>query len=415
MRRPALWTLLLASSLIACSGGDDDNNATNNDSPGMDQGADASEDAPDMDASGDDMTAEVDQAGEQDMTLEAVDPLTLSPSDDGLYEVGYRSFEHTYTPAEGAPARTIVINVWYPTRDTEGKRPRYLGLFASKAAWEDASLASSPWPDGDYPVHLHSHGNQGYPGAEAPLLYHFARHGWVVVAPDHTNNTFKDHKDPRPMPLYYHRPLDLRAALDAVEDLPADDPLAGKLATDEVFLSGHSFGGWTTWLGAGATFDADAIAEKCAQSEQEGGGGCSELDVQIFAQDMREPRAVAGMPTAGTLGPEWSGEDGLKSAAIPILAMTGDEDPSMDADKAQRQWERSEGADVTWIQIQGGCHETFSLGNCPNLDGARGDAIVQTYGMAFARRHVLGDDSEEIAAILDGSATVDEAAAFQKR
>lgn len=356
--------------------------------------------------------ADMDDAGDMgNEDMEATlpeDPLSLDILEPGPYGIGYRHFEVTYTPAPGGPERTIGVNLWYPTLDTSGERPRYLGLFREReAVFVDASVAPSIYEDGKFPVHLHSHGNQGYAAAEAPLLFHFVTHGWVIVAPDHTNNTSVDHKDPRPMPLYYSRPLDLRTALDAAANLEDGDPLAGKLVTDRVFLSGHSFGGWTTWLGAGATFDAARVEEQCAGNIEAGGPGCTEADLEVFASDLSEPRAVAGLPTAGTLGENWSATDGLKSAGIPMLMLTGDEDSSMTAEAAELQWMRSEGLEAGWVQIEGGCHETFSLGNCPNMPAAEGDYIVRAYGLAFARRHVLGDEGAQVTGILDGSVEVD--------
>ena len=409
--------ILILTGVFGCSRGDGDSEDMNMMSS-RDQGSDDMSEG-DMNpvadmteqedlASPDDMGEDLDMREEDMAVALPEDPLSLDILEPGPYGIGYRHFEVTYTPAPGGPERTIGVNLWYPTLDTTGERPRYLGLFREReAVFVDASVAPSIHEDGKFPVHLHSHGNQGYAAAEAPLLFHFVTHGWVIVAPDHTNNTSVDHKDPRPMPLYYSRPLDLRTALDAAANLEDGDPLAGKLVTDRVFLSGHSFGGWTTWLGAGAKFDAARVEEQCSNNIDAGGPGCTQADLEVFASDLSEPRAVAGLPTAGTLGENWSASDGLKSASIPMLMLTGDEDSSMNAEAAELQWSRSEGLDAGWVQIEGGCHETFSLGNCPNMPAAEGDYIVRAYGLAFARKHVLGDDGEQATGILDGSIEVD--------
>jgi hypothetical protein len=41
------------------------------------------------------------------------------------------------------------------------------------------------------------------------------------------------------------------------------------------------------------------------------------------------------------------------------------------------------------------------------MPAAEGDYIVRAYGLAFARKHVLGDDGEQATGILDGSIEVD--------
>ena len=284
----------IAASLVAtaCSGGDD--GAANNADP-----ADMSSPAQDMpEGDAPDRDAPVDE----DMR-EGVDPLSLSVTDDGPFQVGWRTYEHTYQPRPDGPERTITVNLFYPTEATDGAPARYFDLLADRTAFRDAPLADSIYDGGTYPVQLHSHGHTGYAGAEGPWLFHFVRHGWVVVAPEHTNNTLFDNVSPRQMELYYQRPLDVRAALDSAADLPDEDPLAGKLDTDRVILSGHSFGGFTTWIGAGAALDADAVEARCAESQMEDGEGCTAEDLEVFGSDLSEPRAVAAIPHSGDTRP----------------------------------------------------------------------------------------------------------------
>ena len=61
---------------------------------------------------------------DSDISLQEID---LAPyTDFGAFHVGHKQIEHTYTPLEGRPERTIVIDIWYPTADVEGEMGTYV-------------------------------------------------------------------------------------------------------------------------------------------------------------------------------------------------------------------------------------------------------------------------------------------------
>jgi len=171
-----------------------------------------------------------DDAGDVDVTGDTgvgVLPVT----EDGPFQVGHRSFDDTYALPDGGQ-RTIRIHIWYPTHGIDGEHPRYLGAFRDDGSIEDAPLAADSGPT--YPVHIHTHGRRGFAGASIDVLRRHVTHGWVLVGPDHTDDTFTDAQIPLSGPVHYERILDVTETLDALEGLPADDPLAGKLRLDRV-------------------------------------------------------------------------------------------------------------------------------------------------------------------------------------
>lgn len=376
-----LWTLksvaLLAalSFLVSCS----------------DDGSSEPQDTPDA------ADASVSDMGESDLA-------PAQPTDDpvdemGPFNAGFRSFTHTYERATGEQ-REIVINVWYPTLDTEGDEVRYLGLVRDSDSFLDAQVAESPWNDGMFPVHVYSHGSQGFGGTAAQLMRYFASHGWVSVAPDHTGNTLADNLDPRPPALRLWRSLDITETLDAVEN--RGDDLAAMLSTQRVFMSGHSFGGFTVWASAGASFDPTFVEQACAEPDV----SCAEEDLQLFDAGVREPRVTAAATLAGNYSEDWFGATGFESVEIPIMAISGTEDPRGHAE----EFNLIEGVDLTWIDVEGACHESFSLGlPCPTLDTETSLKIGNTYTLAFARHHVLGDETPEVTAILSGDTLITDA------
>lgn len=329
-----------------------------------------------------------------------VDPLSWPITVPGPYGVGYRIWEATYDLL--GEQRTIAVQVWYPTEDTDGEEVAYTAGFPDPEALLDASLAE-PVYDGHFPVMAYSHGWQGYGGSSAFLMRHYASHGWVVVAPDHTGNTFMDHRDPLPTAIYVARPNDVSVALDALED---DAVLGAASDTSHVLLSGHSFGAYTTWASLGARFDG---AEAKCDAGDVPEGTCTDAERDAFAAGFRDPRVVATIPMAGDLDRSWFGEAGELSAEGPVLFMGG----TMDDVGQVAQFDQMGDIAFTWLELEGGCHQTFGIGTCGSLDTDEGYAMVDTYALAFGRRHVLGDTTMD--GILDGSELIDARATVRVR
>lgn len=325
------------------------------------------------------------------------------PASPGPFAVGYRSFDHTYTPVGHTEPRTLHVSVWYPTLLSDGPAARYSGVSVDREAILDAPLAESIYEGGSYPVHVYSHGDQGWGGTSAFLMRRFASHGWVALAPDHTGNTLTGNLDPRPPWLYYVRSTDVTAALDAVAALPSSDPLAGRLSLAEVIASGHSFGVHTMWASAGATFDVPSLRDELCST-------CTEEELAAFAAGVGDPRIVGIIPMAGAINRRFFGETGHQSVSVPILSMSGTADPV----GAEVQFTTTAPLPLTWIDVEGACHQFFALG-CDGDAPLEEDTIVGGFALAFARRHVLGDDSSQVSEILEGSRVLSARVHFMAR
>ena len=232
-------------------------------------------------------------------------------------------------------------------------------------------------------------------------MRHFASHGWIAAAPNHAGNLFGDHQSPLPTAHYVHRPLDMQEALDVVEGL--GDVLSGEADTSGVLVSGHSFGAsYTVWAAAGAGYEG--VEESCQTGDgiEDDEAGCSEEELDAFLSGgLADSRVAAGLPMAGTARQAFFGE-GYLDAAAPMLFQSGSEDGP---EAAAAHYEASQGYDLSWLELEGGCHQTFALGTCDTLETELGYSIVQGYAMAFARHTILGDDTEEIRMLLqDGQA-----------
>jgi predicted dienelactone hydrolase len=340
------------------------------------------------------------------VAAEAVDPLTWPVDEAGPYAVGYRSWDVTYNPGSSSEPRTIRMNVWYPTEETAGTAALYT-IGTDEASFEDA-MPIEPVHPGGFPVHVYSHGYRGYGASSSFLSRYLASHGWVTVAPDHTNNTFLDHEEPLPAAHYFQRPLDVSVALDTLEGLPEDDPLGGKMDTDRVLLSGHSFGAYTTWASLGASFDPDSIGVLCAP---DGDLDCTPGEEAMFGTDLADPRVVASLPMAGALRRNFFGQLGETTVNGPVLFMSG----SKDSVGQQDQFDEMGAIDFTWMEIEGACHQAFALGICTELDGDTGFHIISTVGLAWARATVLNDTDETVLGIVQGEVVVSDLVTTERR
>lgn len=267
--------------------------------------------------------------------------------------------------------------------DTADVEIDYQGAFARTGAREGARPV-----DGRHPVALFSHGHQAFPEAASFLMHHLASHGWLVVAPEHTGNTFLDSAE-RQTPIYYQRPFDVSATLDHVLALPEADG-------DRVVALGHSFGGYTLFASAGARLDEAVIAACLDGSDTtEYCSTMTEAEARVLRTGFSEPRVDAWIALAPG-DQRLFGDAGLSDLSAPALLMTGSVDPRTGEDAAP-YWAALDRGENRHVSILGGGHQTFTdfSGTLENPEGLiapdQGFPIVQGYVLAYANRHGCGD------------------------
>ncbi len=329
-------------------------------------------------------------------------------SDAGPFRVGYRTFPHTYQAA-GFGERTIAVHVWYPTEDLEGDGARYLDLWPDDDVLVDAAVAG-PLDACGFPVLAYSHGHRAFGGSAAHLSRHFASHGWVTVAPDHTGNLLNDDA-PRKASIYYLRSTDLAAAVDAVAGLADPDPLAGQVAVDRVVVAGHSFGTHTMWATSGASFAVTTISANCDTSTDL---ACTDAQLEVFADGVADDRIVGAIHMDGTMSGDWFDPDSHRGIQTPQLVMTGAERQAAGQDQFEQ---RGVDLEYTWLDFANACHETFAGAQwfgCDDFDIDDGYKLVDAYALAFARHYLLNDQSQELLAILDGTTALSDKVTLQR-
>lgn len=327
---------------------------------------------------------------------EIVDWSSWSPRERGPFNVGHIQIEHTYQPLSDQPERTIPIEVWYPTEDTSGTPATYF-MGIDESVFADATPAA-PVHELGYPVHLSSHGYQGWGANSAFLMSHFASHGWVVVAPNHIDNTLVDHSSPLPIRHFIHRPKDLTESLNVLEALDWGYPIH----TDSVVLSGHSFGAsYSTWAGAGATYDnVDAVCTEGAGLE-DSSTPCSDSEYEaLSSNELDDPRVTVAIPMAGVDRKAFFGPTGYQNVHAPVLFVSGTEDGQ---NRNQDHFDDVTGIDFRWLSLTNACHQSFTVGGCATMDTELAWNILNHYVLAFSRQRLLGDDSTAVTDLFDGT------------
>ncbi|MCU0481654.1 MAG: hypothetical protein MUE54_10650, partial [Anaerolineae bacterium] len=191
---------------------------------------------------------------------------------------------------------------------------------------------------GAYPLVVFSHGWIGSPVIYAWLVEHIASYGFVVVAPHHIEFRDEASSDMGRALIVRHRPM--VAALDYAEVLTASDgALAGMIDMEKVAVAGHSYGGWTTLVMAGARLDLVAYEEACrldsihntscpilSEEQMVTMLALEGLDVAPDGlwQSRFDPRIDVAISLAGDS--DTFGERGLTEITIPILVMGGTAD-----------------------------------------------------------------------------------------
>lgn len=425
LRRPlptslpvVLGLALTASSIAAC---DDSEPATTADTTSeTTSDTSPSDSAEPSDTPGPDAADSTSDTSENPDTADT----TQTPRDftaKGPYRVGFRESSLTYSPRDRSADRTLRVVAWYPTEATTGNSVSYQGLLPAP----DILGGAPPAALGPRPVLVFSHGNTSFAEQSFFLTEFFASHGYLVIAIDHTNNTYGS---PFRVEVLHWRPDDIRGVLDHLErlgSLPESDPLAAlaPLVSDKIVLSGHSFGGYTTLAVGGATWDVDLLLAYCTTQELPL-DGCNALDTweDLYRDGFLDERVDALIPLTPGAVPLF-GFDGPSDVAIPTLLMTGARDAttpnSTDGDLA---WTGLAGrAGNLRVDFANAGHFTFSnacqlvdLGfpigisdGCGGtfLPSSRAFAAINAYALAFAERHLLGATDTD--ALLSGELSIE--------
>jgi len=330
----------------------------------------------------------------------------------GEIRVGYRESTLTYTPRGAQEERTLSVSLWYPTQDERGEFTAYQSIFVRDDVMGDAQPALAE----NAPLLIFSHGRCGFSQYSFFLTEHFARAGWLVAAADHTGDVLGiDCTERGTAAIYEHRPQDISAVIDFFGTLPEEDPLSGA-ASDKIGVVGHSFGGYTGLVVAGAQFAVDQLQETC---NPEGDSAICD-DINAAAPRLREGFYDSRIKALVAIAP---GDyrvlrEGIAAIEIPTLLMTASSDlnnpDEVDGDPI---WSQLDGQADRRVRFDQAGH--FSFTSICLITGPRGvnngcseetippedlHPVINAYVEAFLNAHVLGDEGGR--PLIDGETTL---------
>lgn len=313
--------------------------------------------------------------------------------------------------ADPGDHREIMVQVWYPTDQTEGETAPYLEnldvigpalaeqfglqpfMFNHVNLSKTAAHPDAPVIGEELPIILFSHGLTGFRGQNTGMVQELASHGFVVATVDHTfGNVLTAFPDGR---IEFYDPCriepscdvtaqnggrklerqwaeDLSFVLDEMAKWTADpnNPFYNRLNLENVGVFGHSTGGGTAVL---------------------------------FCHD--DSRCRAALPLDGWVLPV---DDEITGLAKPVMfistpAWLGEEN----AARGQAMFTHSTGPAYA-LAIAGTEHYDFSdmplfsplthqLGLSGTIDGERVTSILNQYAVAFFRQYLAGTDEDLLA------------------
>jgi hypothetical protein len=179
---------------------------------------------------------------------------------------------------------------------------------------------SAPVTGTNLPIVLFAHGFGSHLDGYAPLVDHWASHGFVVIQATHLDSKRfgVPADDPRKPQMWRYRVQDLKQILDELDHLEASVPaLAGRVDRSRIVAAGHSFGGQTAGVLVGLRVMDPTTG---------------------IAQDMSDRRVMASvqLATAGKGGDEltpfalesapWLLGQDFSHITAPGLVVAGDKD-----------------------------------------------------------------------------------------
>lgn len=229
--------------------------------------------------------------------------------------VGLRTLE-TREPVTGT---TVPAAVVYPSGDAKADALTWVGPYPVQAQ-RDSTVA-----DGRHPLIVLSHGHGGGMYGHHDLATALARHGYIVVAPQHIGDSFDDMRGAGTDRVLLGRAWQASAVISAA----LKDPTLGPhIDTARIGAAGFSAGGYTTLLLLGAQPDFKRFFSFCEKYP-----GTPEICDKPFPEKMRTidhppPTADARVRAGFSMAPLSLilDADGLKDVKAPVFLYIAQKD-----------------------------------------------------------------------------------------
>lgn len=238
---------------------------------------------------------------------------------------------------------TVRVTVWYPAAPDAREISLDVGppgqpLFRIGSAAPDAAFADAA----RRPVILFSHGFGGSARGMAWFTLPLVRAGYVVIAVDHPGNSGVDKMTVGGAIMFWDRPGDLAAALEAAR---ADPQVGPHLDLGRLGVAGFSAGGFTALAATGAHVDVARLRAFCAANPADGIcrpqkefpltteqmlAAAKSPDLAAEAAHSGDDHSIRGVRAAFAIAPaivQAFDPASLKADRTPVAIILGDADP----------------------------------------------------------------------------------------
>ncbi len=237
------------------------------------------------------------------------------------------------------------------------------------------------------------------------LARHLASYGLTVVSIEHPGSDInalvqtavgKKLSEILPPSEFIDRPQDVSFVLNKLTQFNQSDPyLKGKLNTEQVSMIGHSFGGYTALVLAGAKLDLKALRQFCEASYPLGRSPadwlqCAAAELPYSVRQFRDRRiqqVIAFNPIIGQL----FGSD-LSGVEVPITILSSTDDGITPTIAHQLQPFKQLPGEKYLVVAVGATH--MSVTDISNLDSAVGQSTLV--------REVMGREAEPMRQLARG-------------
>lgn len=233
---------------------------------------------------------------------------SLASNDASAGGVGFRDI-----PVE-VDGERLTTALWYPTGKPSGRMT--LGPFSM------AATPGAPPGAGPHGLVLISHGTGGGRLNHRRTAIRLAEAGYVVGAPEHAGDSWRDDRFSGTSANWQRRPRQLRAVLDR---LLADPEFGPRIDPARIGAVGHSAGGYTVLALTGARADLRLLARHCTVHLEDDPWFCRygrpEGRTSGRLPDLSDPRirAVVAVAPVGALFGGESFENASRPAQIHRL------------------------------------------------------------------------------------------------
>ena len=211
----------------------------------------------------------------------------------------------------------LITALWYPTDAPPGQ--------ASVGPFTMAANREAPIGAGRYGLIVISHGTGGGRLNHRDTAIRLAEGGYVVAAPEHAGDSYRDKRYSGTSENWRRRPSQLSAVLDR---LLGDSEFGPHIDTRRIGAIGHSAGGYSVLALIGGRADMAVLIRHCTRYREEDpafcGYGRPDGEIHGTMPDLSDPRvaAVVAVAPVGAL----FGEGAFAGVEVPaqIYRLEGD-------------------------------------------------------------------------------------------